>query len=243
MVFGGAQAGLYVGNQAWAEAAKAEGVVIEEIGIRDEEARIRFNTGVAVLGTDEQFARVEARSFKVLSDATVSLEVTAIHPPDKTTKESYIAQSKILQNKLGPLEPLGKLICKAWLADDCDEWDLPQDESQFPGGKPQPFNDHKVFEFWLEESVLEDCFVDMKMDASILTLEGGLTILDDVRECMCSFFTWLPNELWMERKPREVRWLKKGLGLDDDEEVEAQNGEHNTKDHVKANFDDEFDDD
>lgn len=80
----------------------------------------------------------------------------------------------------------------------------------------------------------------MKMDAKVLTLEGGLTILDDIKEAMCSFFTWIPNELWMERKPKKVRWLKKGMGVDEEEEV-AINGEK--KDTAnKGASDDEFDD-
>jgi hypothetical protein len=70
----------------------------------------------------------------------------------------------------------------------------------------------------VEDIVLQKCFVGMKMDATILHLQSGITILDEVRESMCSFFVWLPNELWMERKPKEVRWLKKGLPGDDDEE-------------------------
>jgi hypothetical protein len=83
--------------------------------------------------------------------------------------------------------------------------------------------------------------VGLKMDATILLLSGGLTILDDIKETMCSFYTWIPNELWMERKPKEVRWLKKGLDLDEDEdEVEILGGNKASAD--KDASDDDFDD-
>ena len=45
----------------------------------------------------------------------------------------------------------------------------------------------------------------------------------------------------MERKPKEVRWLKKGLGLDEDEdEVEILGGNKASAD--KDASDDDFDD-
>lgn len=69
----------------------------------------------------------------------------------------------------------------------------------------------------------------MKMDADILVLSGGLNILDNVKETMCSFYVWLPNELWMERKPKEVRWLKKGMGLDEDDEPNDDNDDKEAK--------------
>jgi hypothetical protein len=60
--------------------------------------------------------------------------------------------------------------------------------------------------------------VGMKLNARILTLEDGLTILDDVRETMCSFYKWLPNELWMNRHPKEVVIRKKDV---DEESVDG----------------------
>lgn len=238
-IFGGTHAGMYTGDKAWAEDVRKEGVNLDVFGIRDEEARIRFTTGVAILGSDEQYERLEKNTLKLVSNESMGLEVTAIGPPDDLIKSYYEEQSKMVQHKLGHLEALGKLACKVWYVEDSDEWDLPQDDSKYLGGKPCKVNNGKIYEFWMEESVLQHCFVGMKFDAKVLTLDGGLTILDDVNEAMCSFFTWLPNELWMERKPKDVRWLKKGLGLDEDEEVK-EDGEKKSK--AKVGSDDEFDD-
>jgi hypothetical protein len=219
-IFGGAQTGMYAGDKSWAEDMEKEGIKIDRVGIRDEEARIKFTTGIAILGSDEQYDMLEANNFKILDQICAGLEVTDIQPSTESTRTAYEAQSKIIKHKLGRLEPLGKLVCKTWYVEDCDEWDLPKDK--FPNGKPQRASAGRDYEFLVEDSVLQECFVGMKMDGTILHLQNGITILDEVHESMCSFFTWLPNELWMERRPREVRWLKKGLPDDDDEEDGAQ---------------------
>jgi hypothetical protein len=183
----------------------------------------------------------ESGQLKVLGKDTAYLEVTAINLPDNDTKSAYAEQSEAFKHKLGQLGPLGKLSCKTWHTDDCDDYDLPKDKTKYPNGKPRKAGNGKEYEFWIEESILEDCFVGLKMDATILLLSGGLTILDDIKETMCSFYTWIPNELWMERKPKEVRWLKKGLGLDEDEdEVEILGGNKASAD--KDASDDDFDD-
>jgi hypothetical protein len=229
-IFGGAHSGMYTSDKSWAADVKKEGITVEEIGIRDEEARIKFTTGVAILGSDEQCDMLEANSLTVLGHISAGLEVTEIQPPTELTRKTYEEQSKKIQHKLDKLEPLGKLICKTWCADDYDEWDLPKDK--FPSGKPQRAGADREYEFWVEDSVLEECFVGLKLDTTILNLQGGITILDEVHESMCSFFTWLPNELWMERKPKEVRWLKKGLTGDDD-------AEHDGAQEEGQEFDDE----
>lgn len=221
VLFGGTQAGMYTGDKSWAAELGQDGMKIEEIGMREEEAKIKFGTGLAVLGSDEQFSLYESSSMRVLSNDSACLEVIGIDLPSTDTKAAYAAQSTIYQYKV-QLRCLGKLSCKTWYNDDCDEFDLPRDSGKYPDGKPREAGKSRSYEFWLEEDILRDCFVGMKMDANILVLSGGLSILDDVKETMCSFHVWLANELWMERKPKEVRWLKKGMGLEDDEEEEGE---------------------
>ena len=164
------------------------------------------------------------------------LEVMAISLPDNATRELYATQSEVVKSKVGSLKPLGKLVCKIWYADDCDEWDLRKDK--YPDGKPHKVDGGREYEFWVEENVLNECFVGMKIDASITTLEGGITILDEVKQTHCSFYTWLPNELWMENKPKKVRWLAKGLPHYEEVEINrvTEGGQEKTQE------DDEFDD-
>ncbi|KAJ5065569.1 Argonaute siRNA chaperone complex subunit Arb1-domain-containing protein [Bipolaris maydis] len=240
VVFGGAQACLYTGNKSWAEELREEGVYNEEIGISEEEAKVKLGIGIAIMGSDEQFGLYQSSKLEVLSKKSTYLEVVAIHPPDCDTKAAYDAQSMLYGHKL-ELQPLGKLICKTWHLTGCEEYDLPKDK--YPNGKPWTSGDSQEYEFWIEGDILRDCFMGMKMDADILVLSGGLNILDNVKETMCSFYVWLPNELWMERKPKEVRWLKKGMGHDENEDQDDGNDEKEAEQVAdKGCSDDEFDD-
>lgn len=237
-LLGGAQAGIFVADKGWAEEAQAEGIEPSRVGMQDQEARIRFLTGVAVLGTDEQELHFRTtKTIKVVKKESTGLEVTAIDLPNDDTKAIYAEQSKVVKDKLEPLEPLGKLKCKVWFADDNDEWDLPKDK--YPNGKPHKLDQGTTYEFWVEGNVLENCFVGMKMEAVVVTLEHGLIILDEVKHTYCSFYTWLANELWMERKPKEVRWLAKS-SPDYDEQVEINGSNNNGQERAQEH--DEFDD-
>ncbi|KAH9882106.1 hypothetical protein J1614_001278 [Plenodomus biglobosus] len=240
-IYGGAHAGQYIGDQTWAMELQVQGFPSGGIGIGPEETRIRFKAGVFIKGTDQQADKLEDGTLIAVGTEQVGLEIIAIEFPDENTRLAY-EQMGDWELRLGKLEPLGKLICKTWAIDDCDEWDLPNVPERYPAGKPCGAFDVRKYEFWVEESVLAECFLGMKLDASVLTLTDGLTILDDVKETMCSFFTWLPNELWMDRKPKEVRWSRKGLGLDDEEdEANGENkGKRDSKDEDGYNeFDDE----
>ncbi|KAJ4301658.1 hypothetical protein N0V90_003751 [Kalmusia sp. IMI 367209] len=204
--FGGCKAGAYTGDKEWAIKAKEEGVDLGDPGMMDEEARIIFRTAVAIMGTDEQQRMLDMQSFRVLKDASFGLEVFSIVPSDEVTRQMYTHQNAATAQKLC-LEPLGKLLCRSWHIDDFNQYDLPRDK--YPNGCLPKTEEGKEFEFWVEDRVLDECFVGMKLHARVLTLEGSITILDNVHEVMCSFYKWLPNELWMERHPKEVVIRKK----------------------------------
>lgn len=235
---GGAQAGVFAGNRDWAQQAKDEGVDLDAMGPRDEEARIKFNTGVAALGTDDQQGLIGGTNLKIIDKQTTGLEIMSIELPDDITREVYARQSEIVSGKLAELEPLGKLKCKTWYADDCNEWDLPRDN--YPDNKPHKVEQKREYEFWVEESVLKKCFVGMKMETSVITLEGGLKILDEVLQTHCSFYTFLANELWMENKPKAVRVLAKALpDYDKQGETNGAVEDGQKKDQACGDFDDE----
>jgi hypothetical protein len=216
-IFGGTQAGTYTGNMTW-----ARDMDMEESGMRDDQARVTFMTGVAILGTDAQYDLISAQhdisNIKVINDESVNLEIVSIQLPTQETQELYAQQNRIHQAKI-TLHPLGKLICKACNINNFAEYDLPK--SKYAHGKPFEVEEGKPYEFWIEDNVLSELFEGMKMDARVRTLEGGVTLLDEVKEAMCSFYKWLPNEMWMERHPREFKRLRKGLAdVEPEEQVE-----------------------
>ena len=219
-VFGGSNTGSYTGDKEWAVELKGEGMDIGDMGVMDQEARITFKTGVAIMGSDEQQNMLDTKAVKVLKDESTGLAVLAIDLPDDLTKEMYETANSQTKGKIH-LQPLGRLVCRSWQVEDFHQYDLPIDK--YPNGRLPKCQENKEYEFWIEEQVLEECFVGMRMDARVLTLEGGFSVLDEVRETMCSFYKWLPNELWMQRHPREVVIRNKALPGDDEaaEQVEV----------------------
>ncbi|KAK7179874.1 argonaute siRNA chaperone complex subunit Arb1 [Paraphaeosphaeria sporulosa] len=217
-IFGGSKSGTYTGNMEWATKVREDGVDLGEVGVMDEEARITFRTAVAIMGTDEHQALLDTRAVNVSKDELFGLEVVAINYSDQLTRKMYARQNGFMAPKLY-LESLGTLICRSFHVDDFNEYDLPKDK--YPTGRLPETEDGNQYEFWVEDHALEECFVGMKVDARVLTLEDGITILDDVREAMCSFYKWLPNELWINRHPKEVVIRKKDL----DEEDVKEGGE------------------
>lgn len=199
------------------------------------------------MGTEEQYELVESDGFEVVDDLSTHLEIVSMHAPTDSTRQSYVKQSEALKHKLGALEPLGRIMCKTWFVGNADTWDLPQDQKKFPNGKPNKINEGRTYEFWIEESILDQCFVGMKLEARVLILKGGLNILDDVRQVMCSFYEWIPNKIWMEKKPKKVVWKKRDTG-DDDDEADSGGVKKGTEDGIASHdnsddkFDEEFDD-
>jgi hypothetical protein len=237
-IFCGSKAGTYTGDKEWAIQLKEQGVDLGDPGLMDQEARITFRTGVAILGTDEQQSMLDTQAVRVLKDDSFGLQVIAIHPADEFTKEFYDAANSRTKDKI-TLQPLGKLVCRSWEMEDLQQYDLPKDK--YPTGRPFPKTQMgEEYVFWIEDDVLDECFVGMKMDARVLVLEGGIAILDDVRETMCSFYKWLPNELWMARHPKEVVVRSKAVaGVDGagNEQVEGDRRENGGEE-----MDDDFDD-
>jgi hypothetical protein len=216
-IFGGSKTGTYTGDKEWAIELKGAGINLGDVGMMDQEARIMFRTAVTILGTEEQQSMIDTTTVHVLEDESFGLEVLSIHPADDITKEMYNMANSQTKDKIH-LQPLGRLVCQSWQIEDFHQYDLPKDK--YPDGHLPEIQEGKKYEFWVEDQVLGECFVGMKMDARVLTLDGGMTILDDVRETMCSFYKWLPNELWMQRLPKDVVVRAKVLPGDDDEEAE-----------------------
>lgn len=115
-------------------------------------------------------------------------------------------------------------------------YDLPLSHPRFKEKQDQG----KDYEFWVEENVLNECFAGMKMNATVLTLDSGILILDDVKEVFCSFYKWIPNELWVDNKPPKFRLLnKEGLPTGEDE-TNREDGQRLEDELDKGDMSDDF---
>lgn len=224
-LFGGFHSTLYTGDKGWADTVPpptASGWdsigMPSTVGMRGEEAAVVFKTGIVAYGTEAQYDFVTERgiaAMTVLRDELVGLEIASLVPAPPDICELYTAQNDMWAYKLS-LTPLGKMRCVPWAVPSFDEWDL-------PATKRATLRDRE-YEFWVEDKVLDQCFVGMKMEARVMELSCGIWVLDSVCEVHCSFFTWLPNELLMEKRPKEVVWLK-SREAQEAERAEAGEGE------------------
>ena len=84
----------------------------------------------------------------------------------------------------------------------------------------------------VDDEVLSECFLGMKMNAQVITLDIGLTILDSVYECLPSFHKLIINEIWVDSKPKSVRLTRKGLEDVDEYLAEINGTGEQTRDYV-----------
>lgn len=77
--------------------------------------------------------------------------------------------------------------------------------------------------FWVDEEILERCFVGLKFVGVVRELDVGVKYVDHMRVMYASFYTWVENERMVNWKaPRENERLAPCC---EDEEVADAEGE------------------
>ena len=199
-LFGGCYQGLYAGDQEWAKGMELT------VGMSDQVAWRTFKFGIAALGYNqaERFADLAISSNnRIVKTKMTGLEVTKITYADEDTRQFYKDQEP-------GLRVLGKLYAKDWKCPTTAGEDLTDDE------KARPPPELEEYEFWVEEAVLDVCFVGMKMEGTVRDLNCGVQFLDQVQAVYSSFFTFLPNERMIGWKD-PVLISADGEGKGDDE--------------------------
>lgn len=135
----------------------------------------------------------------------VGFEIIAVDQVDEETKAFYREQCT-------EYRPVGKIRTKPWKNPEGPPEDLTTQErealqrdtvmavSGVPTGKDAHSVD-TVYEFFIEQVVLQHLFVGMKIEATIRRLNCGVWFFDEVLRAFCSFDTYLYNELmvgWKE---------------------------------------------
>lgn len=189
-LYGGYYQGLYSGDQAWARDLDIE------VGMDDARALKVIKAAVGVYGTDEQANRLRdgqvARVPK--EEENVGFEITEIIPMDEDGRDIY----KTMLG--GAVKPLGRIRARGWARPFPPEEDMTDDEDEHARANNGSGN-FKSYEFWIEEDVLEHCFVGMKIEATVWQLNIGISYFDAVLGVYCSFHTNLENEMmsgWRE---------------------------------------------
>ena len=209
-LFGGYYENLYVGDQEWAKGLDLHG------GMSPSHAKKVFKFGLAAHGDSELLKRyntqVANKTVRIEETFDASLEVTALVPAD--------AEIRSLYTHFPGLSPLGLLHAKTWYAPRPPDEDLtPEEEASLP---PPIIKEHVL---WVEDDILEKCFIGMKFEVTIRKLSFGVEYFDTLTGIFCSFFDVLPNDLmlgWREHVYLEPKEKKKGSELQVEDEQEGE---------------------
>lgn len=192
-IYGGMYQDTYIGDQAW-----AQGLELDK-GMGPKLARQTFKIGLAANASDEVYEQYKSqsgsRSIGITSVVDTGLEVTALELASREALKLYeYPDAK-------GLRALGKMHARTWYhPGDPDEDRTEEEEQAGPVAR-----EVKNYEFWVEDALLQRCFLGMKLEATVRHLSFGLDFFDKIAGVYCSFYRILPNEAmigWKEPGPR-----------------------------------------
>ena len=138
--------------------------------------------------------------FQCTEEIQIALKVTEIILSEPSKKNSEA------DTKSPPVpKSLGKLKCQVYKLPTFETYDLPSLASGSASTKTKQEQAQWEYEFLIDNAILEQCFIGLKMEVTVRKLDEGLEYLDNVRALYCSFYTLLPNDLMMHWK--EPEWL------------------------------------
>lgn len=179
---GGTYAGIFSVGQTWDGA--------ENLGGSEKDSQDIMMAAISAHGTEEQFRRAsESTKFEVIYEEDVIFEVISVDMPDSETDALYEAA----RNEKDFLNTVGKLQCRRWT------YPLARRSSRTDGGRDRPFPG-QTFSLFIEDQILEHCFVGMKLEGVVKGLDVGIFWLDRVFTVSPSYFELLPNEFWGMQK-------------------------------------------
>lgn len=193
-IYGGSYQNSYIGDQDWAQ--DLDGYKGMDLKL----AKRTFKYGLTANASDEMYERFKSqtvsRSISITSAVNTGLEITELILADRQTLKLYDDQGA------AGLRALGKLKARTWYHPGDPDDDLTEEEEQAGGATTREI---KEYEFWVEDELLQRCFVGMKIETTVRHLNFGLDFFDDIMGLYCSFYRILPNEMmigWKEPGPR-----------------------------------------
>lgn len=186
-LYGGYHAECWLRDLGWATPER------KSQDITKEQALIVFKAAIGIMAPLEVYNKVidPQNRIEVIDTAVHGLEIIEIKRPSEEIEKAF-ASIRDYNGGSGHIKPLGIIVVKPWANDEADEEDLTAIEE---AAKLSGLGiDNATQEFWLEDDVLEHCFIGMKMEAVVKGLNIGLRFLDDIRGVYCSFHTYLENE-------------------------------------------------
>ncbi|KAI9736434.1 MAG: hypothetical protein M1818_006168 [Claussenomyces sp. TS43310] len=198
-LYGGYYEDLCVDELAWTTD------ITEMPGMSKRDAERIFRTAIAHMGSNQQFtAMMDCNQMPRVTEVRVrSFEVVDIILPSNEVKRQF-SGTKDVNGYTGNIIALGILRVKRWTNPEAEDEDMTDEDEAAPAGGNVV--EHANEDFWLEENVLEACFIGMKFECAVRELDIGVKYFDSIMGIYCSFFTFLPNEMmseWVVPRPNE----------------------------------------
>ena len=203
--------------------------------INPELARKTFKFALVANTTEEIFENYQRQTrdkrVTIISQEDICVEVTELMFANREVCGLYASPQGV------GLGRIGKMKAKTWPSPYAPEEDLTMEEEAALADKPPEI---KHYEFWVEDDVLEKCFVGMKLDTTIRQTSFGVSYFDAVIGVHCSFYRVLANEKMVGWRKPEKEWLpmrKKtneqdvNQNLDEEENSRVDNAE---KDNINT---------
>lgn len=190
---GGLLAPVLSSEEDWSGADNSGGSV--------EDSRNTMMAAIVAHGTVEQFEKADTSELTVLWEEKMSFEVTAVKMADAETERRY----ESFRSKTPSLKTTGKLYCRRWT------YPLARYANNLEADRSVQRLGETFTLFW-EDNILKHCFVGMKVEATLRSLDNGIQWLESVTNVMPSFFELLSNEYWEVQKAAK----REKAGLYDD---------------------------
>jgi hypothetical protein len=204
-LYGGRYKEYRLHAQAWSlDDPASQGYTSTNPGFTDAEAERKFKTAVAFAGDDALFMKTMEADVRIVKTTRKFYEVVEIERPSLQTIQEY-ASVKNSKGESGYIKALGVVKFKAWEGPGLEPEDFTDDEDAATELKVEEAG---VESFWLEDDILELCFVGLKLEVEVQELNIGIKFFDKVIGLHCSFHTYLPNEkmvYWKE--PGKFIWI------------------------------------
>ncbi|KAI6247732.1 Argonaute-binding protein [Erysiphe necator] len=193
ILFGGRYKNVWGFGYPEGEDSKNEDFTFTAGGFSQGRAEQIFMTAIAICGGTEQAAQVDCSEIFIMKTEKKFYEVIEIQHPNSHIIDQY---NRIidLNCKVGQIKPLGSVKLRYWKNPGVEQEDCTDEESDSE-------NNELDFEwFWLEDEILQDFFLGLKLEVEVKELNIGMKYIDSFVGILCSFYTYLPNEKMVNYK-------------------------------------------
>jgi len=203
-LYGGHYENAYVGDKAWATGQSEWDDVSSDQGFSVPEAERIFKASIALQNDDTLFMEVMKPDIHIINTEKKCYEIVEVERAAPDMINQYAAVKNV-NGEVGSIKALGKIKFKPWEGPGIEEEDCSDDEHAELSKAEENIT---IDSFWLEDEILELCYVGLKLEVIVHELSCGMKFFDTILGIYCSFFTYLPQEKmahWKEPGKSQVQ--------------------------------------